>query len=74
MIFGLIKNNNMINNYIFLIQKKSSIGCTKKQKSTLKCLGLRKVRDSVLVMNNNSIIGMINIIKFMVEIKYVKIK
>ncbi len=64
----------MILKKIKIIQIKSSIGSNKKQKSTLKCLGLRKIGHTVYVLDNSAVRGMINKVKYMVKIDDNKIK
>jgi large subunit ribosomal protein L30 len=52
-------------------QIKSSIGSKKRQKRTLKALGLKKINDSVTHENNPVIRGMISKVSHLVEMEEV---
>jgi large subunit ribosomal protein L30 len=52
-------------------QIKSSIGSNKRQKSTLKALGLKKINDSVTHEDNPVIRGMIRKVSHLVEMEEV---
>ena len=48
---------------------KSPIGYKFKAKKTLEALGLKKINQSVIHVNNNCINGMINKIDYLIKIK-----
>ena len=48
---------------------KSAIGYTKRQKETIRSLGLRKLNDSVERTDNPAIRGMINSVSHLVEVE-----
>ena len=48
---------------------KSPIGYKPKAKKTLEALGLKKINQSVIHVNNNCINGMINKIDYLIKIK-----
>ncbi|MEJ2305974.1 MAG: 50S ribosomal protein L30 [candidate division WOR-3 bacterium] len=52
-------------------QIKSSIGSNKRQKRTLKALGLKKINDSVIHEDNPVIRGMISKVSHLVEMEEV---
>tara|TARA_A100000164_G_C21401257_1_gene537821 strand:+ start:31 stop:219 length:189 start_codon:yes stop_codon:yes gene_type:complete len=52
-----------------ITQIKSGIGYNSKAKATLKALGLRKIHHTVELPNNPSIIGMINLIHYLVKVE-----
>jgi len=54
---------------ICVVQKRSSIGCNAKVKSTLTSLGLRRIGQQVVVEQNDCILGMIAKVKHLVEVK-----
>lgn len=54
---------------ICVIQKKSSIDCSERQKRTLRALGLRKINQSVQLPNNPAVEGMIRKVAHLVEVK-----
>lgn len=54
---------------IKITQIKSSIGCLKKHKITLSCLGLRHIRHSIYVLKTKPILGMIKKISYMIKIE-----
>lgn len=56
------------NKKIKITQIKSSIGCLKKHKLTLHGLGLRKIGHYVYRKKTKSIMGMINLVNYMVKI------
>lgn len=51
---------------------RSQIGCTERQRNTLKALGLRKVNSSVVVDDQPQILGMVNKVKHLVSIEEIK--
>tara|TARA_X000001036_G_C20495028_1_gene731449 strand:+ start:110 stop:289 length:180 start_codon:yes stop_codon:yes gene_type:complete len=53
---------------IKIIQMKSNIKRIKKQKLTLKALGLRGIGKEVIHEDNPNILGMINKVKHLVEV------
>ena len=48
---------------------KSPIGYKEKAKKTVEALGLRKINQSVIHNNNNSVLGMINLIYYLVKVE-----
>jgi len=54
---------------IYVVQRKSSIGCNAKVKSTLSALGLRRIGQQVVVDRNDCILGMIAKVNHLVEVK-----
>ena len=54
---------------IIVTQKRSIIGSTKRQKNTMQALGLRKINATVEHNATPQIIGMVNKVKHLVEIK-----
>lgn len=54
---------------ILIKQIKSSIKKSKNQKLTLQALGLKKINQVVKHKNKSSILGMINIVKHLVQIE-----
>ena len=48
---------------------KSTISCTKKQKDTVKALGLGKLHSSNTVPDNTAIQGMINLVSHLVKVE-----
>lgn len=56
-----------MNKKIKITQTKSSIGCIKKHKQTLKGLGLKRIGHSVYRKNTKSIKGMIKSIYYMIK-------
>lgn len=50
-------------------QLKSTIKCPKKQKLTLKALGLRKINHQVEHLSTPQILGMVNKIKHLVQVE-----
>lgn len=54
---------------ICVIQKKSSIDRSERQKRTLRALGLRKINQSVQLPNNPAVEGMIRKVAHLVEVK-----
>jgi large subunit ribosomal protein L30 len=52
--------------------KKSPIGYPKDQKATLKALGLTKLNKTKEFIGNPSLMGMINKVKHLVEVKEVE--
>ena len=54
---------------IIVTQKRSIIGATKRQKNTMQALGLRKINATVEHNATPQIIGMVNKVKHLVEIK-----
>ncbi len=51
---------------------RSQIGCTERQRNTLKALGLRKVNSSVVVDDQPQILGMVNKVKHLISIEEIK--
>ncbi|HDJ34127.1 MAG TPA: 50S ribosomal protein L30 [Bacteroidetes bacterium] len=64
------KSDNMAK--IRIIQKKSSIGSTRRQKRTLQALGLRKIDSTVEVEATPQILGMVNKVKHLVTTEEIK--
>lgn len=54
---------------ICVVQTKSSIGSNAKVKSTLAGLGLRRIGQEVVIERNDCMLGMINKVKHLVEVK-----
>ena len=54
---------------IKITQIKSPIGYKQKAKKTLEALGLKKINQSVEHVANDSIIGMINLIHYLVKVE-----
>jgi large subunit ribosomal protein L30 len=52
--------------------KKSTIGRNKKQRTIIKCLGLRKIDSEVIKEKRPEILGMINKVDFMLQVTDVK--
>jgi len=52
-------------------QVRSKIGATKRQKATLKSLGLKKIKDIVIHEDNSVIRGMITKVSHLVEMEEV---
>lgn len=50
---------------------RSDIGKPEKQRATMRALGLRKIRQSVVCEDNKSTRGMINVVRHMVEVEEV---
>ena len=48
---------------------KSPIGYKQKAKKTLEALGLKKINQSVIHNTNDSILGMINIVNYLVKVE-----
>ena len=57
---------------IRISQKLSLIGKTKKQIACIKGLGLRRIRDSLIIEATPENLGMINTVKHMVSVEQVK--
>jgi large subunit ribosomal protein L30 len=55
-----------------ITQVKSSIDRPKKQKATLKALGLNKISQSVMHNSNPQIEGMIKVVDHLVAVEYIK--
>ena len=51
---------------------KSTISCLKKQKETIKALGLNKISSSVVVEDNAAMRGMIFVVKHLVKVETVE--
>ncbi len=51
---------------------KSTIGCLQNQKDTVKALGLRKIRSSVVKEDNAAIRGMIFRVRHLVDVEEIK--
>ena len=56
------------NKTIIIKQTKSLIGSTKKQISSMKGLGLRRINHTVSLMDTPEIRGMIKVVRHMVEV------
>jgi len=54
---------------IRIIQKRSNIGSTLRQKRTLQALGLRKINGTVEVEASDQILGMVNKVKHLVSVE-----
>ena len=54
---------------IIIKQKRSKIGRPSKQKKTLIALGLRKINQEVELIGTPQILGMINKVKHLIEVK-----
>jgi len=54
---------------IKVIQVKSEIGCTKRQKRTLEALGIKKMHNPVEVETTPQIMGMITKVNHLVKIE-----
>ncbi len=54
---------------IKVIQVKSEIGCTKRQKRTLEALGIRKMHNPVEVETTPQIMGMITKVNHLVKVE-----
>lgn len=52
---------------IKITQRKSAIGYTKKQKATIEALGLRRLNHSVTHKATPALLGMVNVVKHLVE-------
>ena len=50
---------------------KSLIACKPNQKKTARCLGLRKIGDSIVLKNDGATQGMINVISHLVKVESV---
>ena len=57
---------------IRIIQKRSNIGSTLRQKRTLQALGLRKINGTVEVEASDQILGMVNKVKHLVSVEKIK--
>jgi len=57
---------------IRIIQKRSNIGSTLRQKRTLQALGLRKINGIVEVEASDQILGMVNKVKHLVSVEKIK--
>jgi large subunit ribosomal protein L30 len=49
--------------------KRSLIGCTKDQRDTARCLGLRKIRQTVVIADHPATRGQIMKIQHLVDVK-----
>lgn len=56
---------------IRISQKLSLIGKTKKQIACVKGLGLRKIRDTRVIENTPENLGMINVVRHMINIEII---
>ena len=61
----MVKKNDKT---IIVKQTKSLIGSTKKQISSMKGLGLRRINHTVSLMDTPEIRGMIKVVRHMVEV------
>jgi large subunit ribosomal protein L30 len=50
---------------------RSDIGRPERQRATMRALGIRKIRESVVLEDNKSTRGMINAVRHMVEVEEV---
>ena len=50
--------------------KRSLIGCTQKQKSTARCLGLKRTGHQILIKSSPVVNGQINKIKHLLKLEY----
>ncbi|MDO5048712.1 MAG: 50S ribosomal protein L30 [Actinomycetaceae bacterium] len=50
---------------------RSDIGRSERQRATMRALGLRKIRQSVVLPDNKSNRGMVNAVRHMVEVEEV---
>jgi large subunit ribosomal protein L30 len=50
---------------------RSDIGRPERQRATMRALGLRKIRQSVVLEDNKSTRGMVNAVRHMVEVEEV---
>ena len=50
---------------------KSLIACKPNQKKTARCLGLRKIGDSIVLKNDDATKGMITVISHLVKVETV---
>ena len=57
---------------IRIIQKRSNIGSTLRQKRTLQALGLRKINGTVEVEASDQILGMVNKVKHLVSVEKIR--
>jgi large subunit ribosomal protein L30 len=57
---------------IKITKRRSEIGCSQRQKDTLKALGLRKMNSSVVKDDIDSIKGMITAVSHLVEVETVE--
>ena len=57
---------------IMIVQTKSYIGSNKKQRDTLKALGLGKIEDSVVKENSKVILGMVSKVSHLLKIENIK--
>ena len=48
---------------------KSPIGYKEKAKKTLEALGLKKINQSVIHNENDSIVGMLNLVNYLIKIE-----
>lgn len=58
-------------NKIIIKQIKSKIGSTKRQKATLEALGIKKTNNSVEKEATPQILGMVNAVRHLIEVKEV---
>jgi len=49
--------------------KRSLIGCTKDQRETVRCLGLRKLQQEVVVQDNPAMRGQIMKVQHLLDVK-----
>ena len=57
---------------IMIVQTKSYIGSNKKQRDTLKALGLGKIGDYVVKENSKVILGMVSKVSHLLKIENIK--
>lgn len=49
--------------------KRSLIGCTKDQRETVRCIGLRKIRQEVVVQDTPAMRGQITKVQHLIDVK-----
>ena len=57
---------------LLITQKRSYIGSKPKQRATLRALGLRKINSQKVHENNAVVLGMVNVVRHMVEVQEIK--
>jgi large subunit ribosomal protein L30 len=55
---------------IRVVLKRSTIGCQKKHRLTIKGLGLKRMNQSVLVADNPCVRGMISKVNYLLDVDY----
>ncbi len=54
-----------------VVLKRSLIGSTKQQKAAVRCLGLRKIGQSVVLSSHSAVQGQINKVKHLLSVESV---